>query len=51
MADETRPDHDQESPQGLFKKYPKLGVLLIAGVFYLTLLVMCVIVAVLILRG
>lgn len=54
MDDETRitQEEDLEEPQqGLFQKYPKLGVLIVAGVAYALLIGMCAVVAILMIRG
>jgi hypothetical protein len=51
MTDEHRNDEDAEEKHGLFQRYPKLGVLLVAVIAYGILLAMCVIVAILIYRG
>jgi hypothetical protein len=45
-----RPPAGDEQP-GLFKRYPKLSILLIAGVFYAILIGMFLFVMVLIIRG
>jgi hypothetical protein len=51
MSDQLPPDDSTPAEPGLFKKYPKLGVLVIGAVSLALLLGMCVIVGVLILRG
>lgn len=51
MDDGSPPDEQQDMERGLFQRYPKLGVILIAGVAYAILLGMCAVVAVLIIRG
>lgn len=48
--DDRQPDPNDQ-PQSLFKKFPKLGVLIVAGVFYAILLAMLVVIAVLIFGG
>lgn len=51
MADENRPEDDNASEPGLFQRYPKLGVLLVALIAYGILFAMCIVVAILIYRG
>ena len=51
MSEDMPRDDNDEATQGLFQKYPKLGVILVAGVAYALLLGMCAVVAVLMIRG
>ena len=52
MSEEPQLENTPEPEPGLFKKYPKLPVILVAVVFYAILLAMCAIVGVvLLLRG
>lgn len=51
MSEERQPDTERPSNEGLFKKYPKLSIILIALVAYGLLLGMCIIVGILMLRG
>lgn len=55
MVDEAAPDDQNappdERPKGLLSMHPKLGILLIAGMFYLLLFGMCGLVAVIIWQG
>lgn len=51
MNDERPLDKERQQDQGLFKKYPKLSILIIALVAYAVLFAMCAIVAVLLIRG
>lgn len=48
---DVRSDETEEPQQGLFQKYPKLGVIIVAGVAYALLIGMCAVVAVLMIRG
>lgn len=49
VSDSTPQRHDdQHRSDGLISRHPKLGIFLIAGVFYLILFGMCAVVAVLV---
>jgi hypothetical protein len=51
MTDRDSPASPDEPEPGLFQKYPRLGVIIIAMVAYGILIAMCLVVAVLIVRG
>lgn len=51
MSDEDQQPQAPEAEPGLFKKYPKLSIIIIAVIAYGLLIAMCAIVGVLILRG
>ena len=51
MTDSQQSPDPQETEQGLFKKYPKLQIIIIAFIAYGLLFGMCAIVGVLLLRG
>jgi hypothetical protein len=54
MVDETVQNNDastEEHPKGLLSQHPKLGILLIAALFYVLLFGMCALVAVIIWQG
>jgi hypothetical protein len=53
MSDEPTPELTQdngERPKGLFAQHPRLGIWVIAGMFYLLLFGMCAFVLVIILQ-
>lgn len=51
MTDRETPDSPDQPEPSLFQKYPKLGVIIVALVAYGILMAMCLVVAVLIVRG
>lgn len=51
MVDDQPEKPSPDEQVGLFQRYPKLGVILVAVVAYGILLAMCVVVAILIYRG
>ena len=51
MSDDQPVDDSDRNQQGLFQRYPKLGVLIVAGVSYALLIGMCLFVAILMIRG
>jgi hypothetical protein len=51
MTDRDTSVSSDEKEPGLFQKYPKLGVIIVALVAYVLLISMCLVVVVLIVRG
>jgi hypothetical protein len=53
VDEQPTPQHEPEETgeQSLFKKYPKLGVILVAAVAYAILIGMCLTVLILAVRG
>jgi hypothetical protein len=51
MSEEPPLEQHREPEPGLFKRYPKLSIIIIAVVAYGLLLAMCAIVGVLLIRG
>lgn len=51
MSDPERTPDPEQTEHGLFKKYPKLSIIVIAVVAYGLLLGMCAVVGVLLIRG
>lgn len=51
MSEERPPDPRRSMDGGLFKKYPRLSIIIIAAVAYGLMLGMCIIVGILMLRG
>jgi len=54
MTDDLNPEEtpaSPERPRGLFAQHPKLGILLIAALFYFILFSMCAFVLVIVFQG
>lgn len=51
MTDERPRSSDDRQGDGIFKRHPKLSILLIAGVFYAILIGMVLVVLILLIRG
>ncbi|CAN5198291.1 hypothetical protein BH24CHL1_BH24CHL1_02990 [soil metagenome] len=51
MSDPQHTSETEESQQGLFKRFPKLSIIIVALVAYGLLFGMCAVVGVLLIRG